>query len=372
MNEDISKQTDSATLTNDDEIKNIGKSKEEKIECNNRPDEKKEFGNNGSDAYQYHFKVSELKYSENNSKSSPFVEVGFKGNRHCFFRNDEKYNLTEEQYVIVEVDNGSDFGRVLSFGSKADDKLKCINGKKSPQYKIIRPATQIDTDKFFINVREEAVVVKRTKELVNQFKLDMKIADAEWQFDRQRLTIYFTAPMRIDFRELVKELARNFRTRIELRQISTREETRRLGDGIGCCGNIICCSLFLNEFCHVTLDHARTQQLSNNVAKLSGNCGRLKCCLLFEFDSYVSAFEKYPPLNSVIELTEGKARILKVDVFKDIIYLYIKEASKYKSISYEELTDFVNNGKVYQPIGEDESLPHDYDKELDALIENDI
>ncbi|MBM2816053.1 MAG: hypothetical protein HW421_2815 [Ignavibacteria bacterium] len=303
-------------------------------------------GNNNS---KYCFSVAELKYKENGFEESPVVEVRFKGSRLGLYSNEDMLLLNVNDYVLVESENGTDIGVIASVGGVAGEKHRlCYAGKEIKQ-KIICPASSKDIEKYIRNSTEELAIIRKAKELVKQFDLDMKVADAEWQYDRQRLTIYFTAPMRIDFRELVKELARLFKTRIELRQISTREETKRLGNGIGCCGNNICCSLFLYDFCHVTLEHARVQQLSNNVSKLSGNCGRLKCCLLFEYDTYSDAFQKYPPLNSTVEFSDGISKITKVDVFKDIVYLYNSELSKHHSITYDELSQFISDGKVVVP-----------------------
>lgn len=299
---------------------------------------------------------------------SEYVEISFKGNRKEIFRNDSCILVKLFAMVVVEIDSGLDVGKIVALGDTAKSRMRCQYKNEKPKYSIIRLATDDDQEKLKIKRTDEITVVDKTKELVDFYKLDMKVIEAEWQFDRQRLTVYFTAPQRIDFRDLVKELARTFRTRIELRQISTREETKRIGCGIGCCGLTLCCTSFLKDFAHVTLDHARTQQLSNNVTKLSGYCGRLKCCLLYEFDNYVEVFEKYPPLNSFIETKEGIAKILKVDVFKDIIYLYNKDAGKYGTISYPELEEYVKQGKVFQPDNQDDSKSdEDY-----HLLENGI
>ena len=233
------------------------------------------------------------------------------------YRNDNNIAVLLSDFVVVEVENGVDIGTISSCGNDALEKIKTLYKSETPEFTILRHATNEDIQKYYYNINEECVVIKKTKELTRQYNLDIKITEAEWQFDRQRLTIYFTSPQRVDFRELVKELARTFKTRIELRQISTREEAKRIG-GMGPCGRRLCCTSICNDFNHVTLDHARTQQLSNNVAKLSGYCGRLKCCLLYEYDNYVETFKKYPHLNSIIELPEGAARILKVDIFKEI------------------------------------------------------
>jgi cell fate regulator YaaT (PSP1 superfamily) len=192
----------------------------------------------------------------------------------------------------------------------------------------------------------------------------MKITDAEWQFDKQRLTIYFTAPQRIDFRDLVKDLARIFKTRIELRQISTREETKRLGNGVGCCGLILCCNSFLHEFSHITLDHARIQQLSNNVTKLSGNCGRLKCCLLFEYQQYKTELDKYPPIGSQIILKDTNARITKIDVFKDLVFMQRADSNKIINSNLKEINEYANKGMIIYAERSDEDK---YDEFLEVL-----
>ena len=218
-----------------------------------------------------------------------YIEVVFKCKRKAIYRNDYGVVITKPDFIILEVENGTDLGYINSFGEEALLKLKSIYKNEKVIYSVIRTATAEDIERFNSNREEEPFVIEKTKEFVKQNDVDMKIIEAEWQFDRQRLTIYFTAPQRIDFRDLVKDLARSFRTRIELRQISTREEAKRI-DGIGSCGRTICCSCFANDFNHVTLDHAKTQQLSNNIAKLSGYCGKLKCCLLYEYETYIEAF----------------------------------------------------------------------------------
>jgi cell fate regulator YaaT (PSP1 superfamily) len=313
------------------------------------------------------FNVSKLKYSSDKNESNDYVEVEFKCKRKALYRNDKKIIVKDLDYVIVQVDNGLDIGTAVSVGKKASDKMRCCYGGKRPPKTVVRLAGEDDLAKDKTNSDEQALVVSKTKEFVEFRKLDMKVTEAEWQFDRQRLTIYFTAPQRIDFRELVKDLARTFKTRIELRQISSREEAKRIG-GIGSCGLSICCSTFVNEFCHVTLDHARIQQLSNNVSKLSGYCGRLKCCLLYEYKVYEEAFKKYPPLNSILELPEGKARIIKVDIFKNIVFVHIDKASVYKNVSLEELFELDKSGKVKRPQNGQQKAPTEDFKDIDPSV----
>lgn len=294
--------------------------------------------------------VSQLKYKEENNGSSRFVEVEFKSKKKELYRNNGDYEIRETDFVIVPVDNGIDIGEVTAVGKKAEDRLRCCHDNRPPAREFLRAANDRDLETDKANVDEISAVVSQAKELVERHGLAMKVTDADWQFDRRRLTIFFTAPQRVDFRELVKDLAKTFRTRIELRQISSREEAKRLG-GIGSCGLKICCSTFVSDFCHVTLDHARMQQLSNNPAKLSGFCGRLKCCLLYEYEVYEQEFRKYPPLNSTILYPEGAARIVKVDVFKSSIIVHIPDAGTYKTITLEELFSLDKEGKVKRPSG---------------------
>ncbi len=287
----------------------------------------------------------------------PVAEVLFKGNRKMAFRNDKRLQLKGSELVIVETENGIDAGRVSNCCVSTISKMKKLRDEEDesekhirlPKFKILRSAKSEDIEQHIHNTEEESEVVKKAKEFVDRLGLDMKVTEAEWQFDRMRLTIFFTAPQRIDFRELVKELARTFKTRIELRQISSREETKRLGCGSGACGLTLCCTSFLREFSHVTLEHAKLQQLSNNVAKLSGSCGRLKCCLLFEYDNYVEAFKKFPPPDSIITTKEGRLKILKVDIFKEIVYLYNDKKSAYSSMTLQEVEAYKKKGKIVYP-----------------------
>ncbi len=298
-----------------------------------------------------------------------YVEILFKGKRKKLYRNDLNLKLEQSQFVILEIENGIDIGTVYAVGSEAANKLQRDYKGVEPEHSVIRAANDEDLVRNNENINDGFKVMERTKQLAEQFNLEMKVTDAEWQFDHQRLTIFFTAPQRIDFRELVKDLARTFRTRIELRQISAREEAKRMG-GVGPCGRYLCCSSFACDFCHVTLDHARIQQLSNNVAKLSGFCGRLKCCLLYEHDTYVDAFKKYPPLHSTVDFPEGQGRILKVDIFKDIIYTHISSANSYKVITFQELIEYFNSGKVKEAPRDYRYRNHDIDPDkLNELLE---
>lgn len=295
------------------------------------------------------FSVADAKNNEDcHCGPTVYAEVLMNDLHKRLFRNPNNINLKLFQYVIIQTENGIDSGTIISCGNDALDKMKCCYKNEEPDTDIIRSATPEDMEKINRNIQDKDSVIERTKSLVSQHTLEMKVTDAEWQFDRQRLTVFFTAPQRIDFRDLVKDLARTFKTRIELRQISTREEARRIG-GMGPCGLNLCCSSFVNEFCHVTLDHARHQHLSNNVAKLSGYCGRLKCCLLYEHDIYIEVYDKFPLLNSRIQTDDGLAILNKIDVFKEIGILYYPETGLYRHVPCDDLKMLVETGRVTAP-----------------------
>ena len=242
--------------------------------------------------------------------------------------------------VLVESEYGTDAGIVSAVG-----KIVNLKEKEPPVFSIIRAATKEEYQKHQDNRAQEKEIIQDVKLKAKQSNLEMKVVDAEWQFDKTRLSIYFTAPQRVDFRELVKELARCYHARIELRQIPAREEAKRIG-GIGPCGLELCCSTFLNEFSQINLEHAKAQQLPPNISKLSGMCGRLKCCLLYEIDNYISALKNYPPLDSYLHLPEGRARMIKVDIFSDNVTAISENSGAYLSISLETINELRREGKV--------------------------
>lgn len=314
------------------------------------------------------FSVADAKYTkECKCGPSKVIEVIFSDNRKKLFRNDRELKVSLFQYVIVQLESGSEFATVIACGKEAEDKQKICYRGEEPEFSVIRHAHNDDLMKVQSNTDDVPKVLETTKQLIEDFKLEMKVTGAEWQFDKQRLTIFFTAPQRIDFRELVKEMARNFKTRIELRQISTREEARRIG-GMGPCGLNICCSSFANEFCHVTLDHARDQHLANNVSKLSGYCGRLKCCLLYEHDHYLKVYDKYPSIGSTVKIgDEANAILYKIDVFKEIATLFIPDNNTYKYISGDNLNELQSEGKIIPPKEDFRNIPDIDEEELSKL-----
>lgn len=210
------------------------------------------------------------------------VEVSFKGNRREYYVAEQDVGISD--YVIVEADRGEDLGRVTAAGAVAERKCSgCSTGCSAPvpERRILRTARPEEVDNAVVLRSDEPRVRRITREKVLQHGLKMKVSEAEWQHDRNKLTIYFTAERRVDFRELVRDLAAEFRTRIEMRQIGVRDEARMLG-GYGSCGRPLCCTTFLQSFEPVSIKMAKQLNLSLNPSKLSGLCGRLKCCLRYE------------------------------------------------------------------------------------------
>ncbi len=326
--------------------------------------------------YVENFDVSEVKYN-GDSKYTPseFVEVAFKMKRKKIFSNPNKLIFTNYEYVVIAVENGFDLGTVVSIGKEAKEKFEKNNKKDEQIYPVVRFATDKDMQIYRKNQDEEPLVVATARELAKKHNLDIKVTEAEWQLDRQRLTIFFSAPQRVDFRELVKDLAKIYRTRIELRQISTREEARKIG-GMGPCGLALCCSTFSCQNCHVTLEHARTQRLANNVSKLSGYCGRLKCCILYEHNVYVEEYQNYPPVFSTVEMPEGIAKINKIDIFNHRVYLLYEKTGYTKVVSKSEIDKLYSDGKITPPEKVEEELIFDDDRHLSpediSLLEDDI
>jgi len=250
----------------------------------------------------------------NNSK---LVEVVFKGERRAIYRNRAELSIDEGNWVVVEADRGEDFGRVSLVGSLV--KLKRGKGDAKG---IVRKAQEKDLDMQKANLQKEEDAYKVCREKIKHYNLDMKLVEVEMQFDGSKITFYFTAAQRVDFRELVKDLASVYRTRIELRQIGVRDEAKRVS-GFGVCGRKQCCSAFLNEFEQITTQMAKDQQISLNPSKISGNCGRLLCCLRYEEEMYQTVFKEFPPIEStlIIKGKDGKDKqgiLTFINIFKDV------------------------------------------------------
>ena len=251
------------------------------------------------------------------------VEVAFKGNRKEFFLWDGEDPPRVESAVIVEVDRGEDFGRVHAIGERAATRCGgCAHGcgTAAPERKVLRPATPEDERRANELPDEDESARRKASERVKAHALVMKLSDAEWQWDRKKLTLYFTADKRVDFRALVRDLAAAFRTRIELKQIGVRDEAKRL-DGIGRCGRQYCSASWLPELRPVNLQVAKDQHLSLNPSQISGACGRLMCCLRYEHEFYVQSRKRFPKEGRILITSLGEEKVLANDIFGDRVTL---------------------------------------------------
>jgi len=272
------------------------------------------------------------------------LEVRFKGNRREYFTwpSEDSSPLRLDVPVIVEVDRGQDFGVISALGEIAAKKCERCGtcGAHPPADEttirnIVRLATPEDR-KTATDLRLNEEEVRRTvRDRVRQHNLPMKASDAEWQWDKRKLTIYFTAEQRVDFRALVRDLAGLFRTRIELRQIGARDEAKRL-DGIGRCGRQLCISSWLPEGKPVSLSLAKAPGLSLNPVQISGPCGRLLCCLHYEHDFYVQQRKRFPKEGKTVKTAEGSERVISVDIFRERVTLR-SEAGETRVVALEQL-----------------------------------
>jgi len=253
------------------------------------------------------------------SGQSPYdiVEVRFKNSRKAFYRNSKSISLQVGDVVVVEASPGYDVGIVSVTGELAriQVKKKAPNLKPMEVRKIHRVATQEDIDKWVKARTLESEVMFSSRTIAVKIGLEMKISDVEYQGDLSKATFYYTAEGRVDFRQLIKDMADQFKIRVEMRQIGSRQEAQRLG-GIGSCGRELCCSTWLTDFRSVSTSAARYQQLSLNPQKLAGQCGKLKCCLNYELDMYLDAIKSFPSTDTKLHTEKGSAYHIKTDVFK--------------------------------------------------------
>ncbi|MFP4623165.1 MAG: stage 0 sporulation family protein [Gemmatimonadota bacterium] len=271
------------------------------------------------------------------------VEVSFKGNRRDYFAADGEV-APVGAHVVVEADRGEDLGRVTAAGAIAERKCTgCSTGcaAPTPSQRVLRSARDEEVQRWMALRADEPRVRRVTREKVGRHQLKMKVTEAEWQFDRNKLTIYFTADRRVDFRELVKDLARTFRTRIELKQIGVRDEAALLG-GVGRCGRELCCSTWLRELKPVSLQLAKDQRLSLNPAQISGCCGRLMCCLTYEHSAYVEARKKFPREGKWLTTGRGRERVIAVDIWRERVTLR-DESGDRRSVALAELRSEVES-----------------------------
>ena len=279
---------------------------------------------------------------------SQTVEVRFKGTRKVYFLWPGDEPLRVGEAVIVEVERGRDLGRVTAIGDLAEKKCGggcsgCAVGgeaeEPAPLKQVMSRATAEDLKSHDETRRSEEDARRKVVQRVRTHNLVMKVSDTEWQWDRNKLTIYFTAEKRVDFRALVRDLASTFRTRIELRQIGVRDEAARLS-GVGRCGREYCCSSWLKELGPVNLGLAKDQHLSLNPTQISGGCGRLLCCLKYEHEFYVAARKRFPKEGKTIRTALGAERVVAVDIFRERVFLRSEEQGS-RIISLVQLKDEV-------------------------------
>jgi cell fate regulator YaaT (PSP1 superfamily) len=266
------------------------------------------------------------------------IEVAFKGNRREFFIWDGDDPPRLHAPVIVEADRGEDLGRVNAVGELAERRCTgCAHGcgTERPTRKAIRSATAEDERRAAELRGQDEEARRKAMEKVRAHALVMKVSDAEWQWDRRKLTFYFTAEKRVDFRSLVRDLAAVFRTRIELKQIGVRDEAKRLS-GIGRCGREYCSASWLPDLRPVNLQIAKDQRLSLNPSQISGACGRLMCCLRYEHDFYVQARKRFPKEGRILVTVRGEEKVIANDIFRERVTLRSSEGD-IRVISVAEL-----------------------------------
>ena len=271
-----------------------------------------------------------------------FAEISFKGNRKAYFGY-TNLDLRPDLHVIVEADQGKDLGKVTAVGAIAERKCSSSNGgcaTPAPEKKVLRIARPDDIGKSQTLRKDEDRVRVETRKLVTKHQLRMKVTDAEWQFDRNRLTVYFTAEKRVDFRQLVRDLASKFKARIQLKQIGVRDEAALLG-GVGRCGRELCCSTWLPELKPVSLQLAKSQGLSLNPSQISGCCGRLMCCLMYEHRTYVEARRRFPREGRKIRTERGFERVITIDIWNDTVLLKDDEGTR-RNLTLEQLEEEVS------------------------------
>jgi cell fate regulator YaaT (PSP1 superfamily) len=275
--------------------------------------------------------------------ASGFAEVHFKGTRKDYFSY-AGLELRPGQHVIVQADRGEDLGEVTAVGLIAQRKCSSSSGcaTPTPEGRVLRIAVTNEVNRLEDLRRDENRVRSEARELVGKHGLKMKVTEAEWQFDRNRLILYFTAERRVDFRELVRDLARAFRTRIELRQIGVRDEAALLG-GVGRCGRELCCSTWLPELRPVSLQLAKDQRLSLNPSQISGCCGRLMCCLMYEHRSYVEARRRFPREGRTLTTDRGPEKVLQVDILRERITLRDEDGNR-RTVALSELRKEFSTG----------------------------
>ena len=256
---------------------------------------------------------------KNNEELTEVVGIRFKDSGKVYYFAPNGVKATTNDYAIVETARGVEFGKVCQA-----NKMVSNDELVAPLRPVLRIATEKDIKTNEENKKKEAEALRICQQKITAHGLEMKLIEAEYTFDGAKLTFYFTADGRIDFRELVKDLASTFKTRIELRQIGIRDEAKIMG-GLGVCGRAFCCSTFLPDFCQVSIKMAKDQNLSLNSSKISGACGRLMCCLKFEHDIYVQEIKKTPPVDATVRTADGTGPVVEINPLSGFIKVKIDD-----------------------------------------------
>jgi cell fate regulator YaaT (PSP1 superfamily) len=312
----------------------------------------------GCNRMNVHDWLSNLPFADTES-TCRIVEVSFKqGSRKDYFRNNTLHYFEKGELVVLEGVGGFDVGEVSLTGElvRLQLKKKGIDEASAEFKKILRPANERDIESYTISKSREAKTLARSREIAIQLKLQMKLSEIEIQADGKKATFFYTADDRVDFREMIKMFAAEFKVKVEMRQIGIRQEAAKVG-GIGSCGRELCCSTWLTEFKSVNTTAARYQNLSINQTKLSGQCGRLKCCLNFELDTYLDALQHFPDNAENLHTTKGNAYLIKKDIFKNLMWYQIQGGSKHYPLTIQRVHEIVKLNR--QNIAVDDLEPVD-------------
>ncbi len=275
------------------------------------------------------------------------AEVRFKNDHKDFFSYPPSLNLKEGEIVAVEAAAGHDIGIVTLTGDLVQKQMKRkrFNAKPEEMRKIYRQAKLTDIEKWISAIEKEDAALRKTRELIYDLGLEMKLNDVQYQGDKTKAIFYYTADDRVDFRELIKKIAEEFRIRVEMRQIGMRQESAKLG-GIGSCGRELCCASWMAEFQSVSTTVAKIQQLSPNPQKLAGLCGKLKCCLNYEYDTYADAMKAFPDERTVLKTQKGDAFYQKSDVFKGLMwYSYVNDRNNLMAIPIDKVKEIAKQNQ---------------------------
>ncbi|MGB2758886.1 MULTISPECIES: PSP1 domain-containing protein [Maribacter] len=308
----------------------------------------------------------------NGERPFDFVEVRFKNSRKEFFQNTENLSLSIGDIVATQAQSGHDIGMVTLTGElvRVQMKRKKESFTVEDAPKVYRKASQKDIDIWQKCRDREEEIKKRAREIAIILKLQMKISDVEFQGDGSKATFYYTADERVDFRQLIKDMAKAFGIRIEMRQIGYRQEAQRLG-GIGSCGRELCCSTWLTDFRSVSTSAARYQQLSLNPQKLAGQCGKLKCCLNYELDVYLDALKDFPSQDTKLFTDKGLAFCQKTDIFKEMLWFSYKEdPGNWHVLSKDQVNEILEKNKKKEKVASLEMYAMEIVVEEKVVFEN--